>query len=262
MTIPIYQVDAFTNQLFCGNPAAICILMEWLDDNLLAKIAQENNLAETAYIIQNDDYFDIRWFMPHAEINLCGHATLASAHVIFNELNYPKNEILFQSKSGILKATKSENNTITLDFPAWETQPTPITKLIQDVFGAVTIVNTEKARDLIIELATEEEVKNCNPDSVLMREITDYVCLIITAKGTNSDFVSRVFDGKANPIEDPVTGSAHSSLVPYWSKRLKKNDLHALQLSKRQGEIFCKHQNNRVFMKGNSVLYLKGEIYL
>lgn len=259
MKIPIYQIDAFTKTLFGGNPAAICHLPYWLDDQTLQNIAIENNLAETGYFVKKGDIYEIRWFMPHAEIDLCGHATLASAFVIFNYIDSAINEVTFSSKSGILKAKKEENGSITLDFPS--RPPAPV-KIPDEVFNALKSkpIATFAARDIIIELCSEEDVLNEIPDLSLLKKLP-YLCIILTSKGRNADFVSRVFD--ANGIiqpEDPVTGSAHASLVPFWAERLNKTTLKAQQLSARKGELDCKIDGDRVFLSGYSVPYLTGEI--
>ncbi|WP_025663796.1 PhzF family phenazine biosynthesis protein [Aquimarina megaterium] len=259
MKISMYQIDAFTKTLFGGNPAAICHLPHWLEDQTLQNIAVENNLAETGFFVKKDNIYEIRWFMPHAEIDLCGHATLASAYVIFNYLDTSINEITFSSKSGILKAKKETNGTITLDFPSRPPEPVEIPSEIYQALNAKPIA-TFAARDLVITLSSEEEVLNENPKLDLLKDLP-YLCIVITAEGKHADFVSRVFD--ANGIiqpEDPVTGSAHASLVPFWAKKLGKNNLKAQQLSARRGELDCKLDGNRVFLSGHSVPYLIGEI--
>lgn len=259
MTIKMYQIDAFTKKVFGGNPAAICELPFWLDDELLQNIAIENNLAETGYFVKKDDHYEIRWFMPHAEIDLCGHATLAAAYVIFNDIDPSLNEVTFSSKSGMLKAIKEKDGAITLDFPS---RPPKKVEIPEEIFKALKATPLEAfaARDLIITLNAEEDVIHEVPNIEILKPLP-YLCIIITAKGKNADFVSRVFD--ANGIiqpEDPVTGSAHASLVPFWANRLNKTQLKALQLSKRGGELDCKLEGNRVFLTGHAVPYLKGEI--
>ncbi|WP_271767748.1 PhzF family phenazine biosynthesis protein [Aquimarina algiphila] len=259
MKIPIYQVDAFTKTLFGGNPAAICHLPYWLDDKTLLNIAIENNLAETGYFVKKDDIYEIRWFMPYEEIDLCGHATLASAYIIFNYLDTSIDEVTFSSKSGILKAKKEDNGSITLDFPSRMPAPIEIPKEVYDAFKVKPIA-TYAARDLIITLSSEKEILNASPNLEALKELP-YLCTIITAKGKNVDFVSRVFDAnpEAHP-EDPVTGSAHASLVPFWAEKLNKKHLYAEQLSARRGQLECRIEGDRVFLSGYSVLYLVGEI--
>ncbi|WP_378174502.1 PhzF family phenazine biosynthesis protein [Aquimarina sp. SS2-1] len=259
MKIPMYQIDAFTQKLFGGNPAAICHLPHWLDDETLLNIAIENNLAETGYFVRKDDIYEIRWFMPYAEIDLCGHATLASAFVIFNYIDTSINEVTFTCKSGILKAKKEKNGSITLDFPSRPPHSVDIPKEVYDAFNAKPI-SAFAGRDLIITVASEEEILKEEPKLALLKGLP-YLCTIITSKGTTSDFVSRVFDANPDiPLEDPVTGSAHAALVPFWAKKLKKTELKARQLSKRGGEIDCRLEGDRVFLSGYAVPYLIGEI--
>ena len=281
MKLNIFQIDAFTDKLFGGNPAAVIPLEKWIDDVLMQRIALENNLSETVFFVpsqQADVDFEIRWFTPELEINLCGHATLASAYVLYHFLNYSKEEIHFSSRSGILKV-KREGDLICMDFPSWKPE-----KLhgypfeIPAMLGNVEIVGVYKHRDVLVELTNEESVKNCVPDFKLMKKHIDK--MIITAKGSprpealgsdvssdrantnHIDFVSRFFAPGAGIDEDPVTGSAHSQLIPFWSERLCKTEMHALQLSKRGGEIWCEHRGDRVIMKGKAAFYMKGEIEL
>lgn len=259
MKIPIYQIDAFTDTLFGGNPAAICHLPHWLDDETLLNIAKENNLAETGYFVKKDGIYEIRWFMPYAEIDLCGHATLASAYVIFNYIDSSIREVSFSSKSGILKAKKEDNGSITLDFPSRPPRPIEIPKEIFQALQAKPM-GAYASRDLIITLSSEEEIIAEEPKLELLKNLP-FLCIIITAKGKNADFVSRVFDANADILpEDPVTGSAHSSLVPFWAKILNKTTLKAFQLSKRGGKLDCKLDGDHVFLSGYAIPYLIGEI--
>ena len=264
MKLTLYQIDAFTDKLFGGNPAAVIPLEKWLDEELMQKIALENNLSETVFFIPLENGsevdFEIRWFTPSVEIDLCGHATLASAYVLFNILNFNKEEICFKSKSGILKVTQDDNITW-LDFPSWK--PEKIAEVPADVFKALRdpdIKGIYKNRDLLIELSNEKAVLNCSPDFALMYE-TGYK-IIITAKGTDADFVSRFFAPVAGVNEDPVTGSAHSQLIPYWSQKLNKQKMFALQLSQRGGKLWCEQDGDRVKIGGNCVYFMKGEIDL
>lgn len=270
MKLPLYQIDAFTDKLFGGNPAAVIPLEQWLDDVLMQKIALENNLSETVFFVPSLDKsadFEIKWFTPEVEINLCGHATLASAYVLFNMLNFDKPEIRFSSKSGILKVTRQEN-LICMDFPSWKPERLDeYTAELLLILGGIEIVGVYHHRDLLVELNNEEAVKNCKPDFTLMKKHFDK--MIITAPGTSKrsdvtsehvDFVSRFFAPGAGIDEDPVTGSAHSQLIPFWSEKLNKSHMHALQLSKRGGEIWCEQKGDRVLMKGAAVFYMKGEI--
>lgn len=263
MKLDIYQIDAFAAKHFTGNPAAVISLAEWLDTQLMQKIALENNLSETVFIVKvekNDCDFDIRWFTPEVEINLCGHATLAAAYVLFNILNFEKSEIRFSSLSGILKVSR-EKDLICLDFPSWKPERLDIyPDELSAILGGAEIVGVYKHRDLLVELMNEDAVKKCEPDFSLMKKHIDK--MIITAPGKDADFVSRFFAPGAGVNEDPVTGSAHSQLIPFWAEKLVKNDLYALQLSKRGGELWCEQKGNRVIMKGKGVFYMKGEITL
>lgn len=264
MKLSLYQVDAFTDKLFGGNPAAVVPLTEWLDTALMQQLALENNLSETVFFVPstNDatDY-DIRWFTPEVEINLCGHATLASAYVLFNILGFNKPQLKFNCKSGTLTVTKKDD-LFTMDFPSWK--PAPLSEYnpsLSQVLGDAVIKNVYQYRDLLAELENEEAVKNCDPDFTLMKKHFDKI--IITAKGNTVDFVSRFFAPAAGVNEDPVTGSAHSQLIPYWSEKLDKKKMHALQLSQRGGELWVEQLNEeRVTISGKCVFYMKGEINL
>src|SRR5438552_2328195 len=263
MKLTLYQIDAFTDKLFGGNPAAVIPLEKWIDDELMQKLALENNLSETVFFIPSGGGgadFEIRWFTPAVEINLCGHATLASAFVLFHILNFNKDEIRFSSKSGILKV-KQTGNKIWLDFPSWKPERfNDYPDEIAQTLGNVEIVGVYKNRDLLIELMNEEAVQKCMPDFSLM--LKSGYKIIITAPGKNADFVSRFFAPVAGINEDPVTGSAHSQLIPFWSEKLNKQKLFALQLSDRGGKIWCEQNGDRVNMGGTCVYYMKGEIEL
>jgi PhzF family phenazine biosynthesis protein len=262
MKLLLYQIDAFTSKPFSGNPAAVIPLQKWLDTELMQKIALENNLSETVFFVPalstSADY-EIRWFTPKVEINLCGHATLASAYVLFTILNFSKHEIKFASKSGILKVTKKDD-LIAMEFPSWKPERLDIYPSdLPNILGDVEIVGVYQHRDILVELVNEEAVKNCNPDFSLMKKSIDK--MIITAPGKEVDFVSRFFAPGAGVDEDPVTGSAHSQLIPFWCEKLNKKKMHVLQLSKRGGEIWCEQLNaERVLMAGNCVFFMKGEI--
>ncbi|TBR19896.1 MAG: PhzF family phenazine biosynthesis protein [Chitinophagaceae bacterium] len=264
MNLSIYQVDAFADKLFSGNPAAVIPLEKWLDDKLLQQIAMENNLAETVYFIPstaNEYDFEIRWFTPTLEINLCGHATLASAYILYNFLVFQKAEIKFQSKSGLL-TVKKEGDLLQLDFPSWKPEPVlEEMKLLQQALGNVEIISVHKYRDLVIELKDKKTVQECLPDFTLLKKVKDFV--IITAPGTNGvDFVSRFFAPVAGIDEDPVTGSAHSQLIPFWAEKLNKTKMVAQQLSARGGTLFCELNGDRVNIGGQCKFYMKGEIEL
>jgi PhzF family phenazine biosynthesis protein len=258
MNIPIYQIDAFTTQLFRGNPAAICHLPYWLSDEVLQNIAIENNLAETGFFVEQDGKYEIRWFMPHAEIDLCGHATLASAYVIFNYLHNELQEVAFSSKSGMLYAKKESSGAITLDFPSRPPKEIAIPTQVFEAFKTKPL-SAHAARDLILVFPKEEDILKEEPNLEILKELP-YLCTVITSIGNEMDFVSRVFDPAADMPEDPVTGSAHTSLAPYWAVILNKKELKAAQLSKRRGEIICKVVDDRVFMTGFAVPYLVGNI--
>ena len=263
MQLVIYQVDAFAEELFKGNPAAVVPLEEWIDADLMQKIAMENNLAETAFFVkalEGSDYdFDIRWFTPGIEINLCGHATLASGHVLFDHLGLDKKEIRFSSKSGILKVIRKVGRRIDLDFPSWKPERVEYdTAALEKALSVKEIVGVYRNRDLVVELNVEESVRNCQPDFSLVRKLNEMV--IITAPGKEVDFVSRFFAPGAGIDEDPVTGSAHSQLIPFWSEKLNKKEMVALQLSPRGGKVWCTQKGDRVLMGGECVFYMKGMI--
>jgi PhzF family phenazine biosynthesis protein len=266
MTNTLYQIDAFTNKLFGGNPAAVIPLTEWLDDALMQQIAMENNLSETVFFVpavNTDADFDIRWFTPEVEINLCGHATLASAYVLFEILGFEKTTVIFSSKSGLLKVSKQIKNGLFLgvmDFPSWQPKPAATyPDELSKILGGAVVKGVYQHRDLLVELEDETAVIKCTPDFSLMRKYVDK--MIITATGSTVDFVSRFFAPGAGINEDPVTGSAHSQLIPFWSDRLQKKILNALQVSKRGGEIWCSQiSEERVTMAGNCVFYMKAAI--
>ena len=261
MKLLIYQIDAFTDKLFSGNPAAVIPLDAWIDDKLMQQIAEENNLAETVFFVPKSDGFHIRWFTPELEIDLCGHATLAAAFVLFEILGYQKNTITFYSQGGLLNVTR-DGAYIVLDFPSWK--PERLTDYPEELIKGLGItghLGVYKNRDYIIELETEKDVIAIRPDFNLLNKI-DVIGIIVTAPGINCDFVSRFFAPNCGVPEDPVTGSAHSQLIPFWSEKLNKHELHALQLSKRGGALWCEQKGDRVIMKGKGIFYMKGEISL
>lgn len=259
----LYQVDAFTDKLFSGNPAAVVPLDYWIDDELMQNIAMENNLSETAFIcpdLTEEVDFDIRWFTPNSEIDLCGHATLASAYVLFNIMDFHKEKITLSCKSCELKVWK-EDGVIWMDFPSWKPERfNDYPAELSEALGGAEIVGVYKHRDLLVELMDEQAVKKCNPDFALINK-TGYK-IIVTAAGKEADFVSRFFAPTVGVNEDPVTGSAHSQLIPFWSDKLGKETLVAHQLSQRGGKIICKQKGDRVIMGGNCVFYMRGEIEL
>lgn len=259
MKIPFYQIDAFTNKVFGGNPAAICPLESWLPDETMKAIAAENNLAETAFFVKKERDFELRWFTPEMEVDLCGHATLASGHVLFNHLDFKPNQINFHTKSGVLKVTQ-QNDLLTLNFPSRKPEVVETPQQLIDGLGKRP-VEVLKSRDYFAVFPSEQEVLSIQPDFGILEQL-DCLGIIITAAGQTSDFVSRFFAPGAGIPEDPVTGSAHCSLVPYWSEKLNKKDLHARQLSKRGGELFCQDLGDRVAIAGKAVTFATGTIYL
>jgi len=260
MKLTIYQVDAFTKEVFRGNPAAVCPLESWIDADLMQKIALENNLAETAFFVRKDDFYEIRWFTPTFEIDLCGHATVASAFVIFEILKAETDFIRFHShKSGELSVEK-KGECLTLDFPLRPVSPVEIPEGLAEALGK-TPKEVLKARDYFLVYENEQEILEINPNFSKLLEVGGHG-FIITAKGDSSDFVSRFFAPEVGVFEDPVTGSAHCNLIPFWAERLGKNELFAKQISARGGELFCELRGDRVKIGGNAVLYLKGEIYV
>lgn len=264
--LPFYQIDAFTDQVFKGNPAAVVPLQEWLHDDVLKAITVENNLSETAFFVQRGDKFELRWFTVLEEIDLCGHATLASAYVIFNHLGFTGDTIHFVTrKAGDLFVSRNDSE-LTLDFP--ERTPKPLTdyppELIASI-GGITPQEVLLARDYVVVLSDESAVRAVRPNYETMAKLNSSGNLMrvsVTAPGKDVDFVSRFFcPGDAMP-EDPVTGSAHCHLVPYWAKRLGKTELNAAQLSPRGGSLRCRLANGRVYMTGKAVTYLSGKIYV
>ncbi|HZK93909.1 MAG TPA: PhzF family phenazine biosynthesis protein [Prolixibacteraceae bacterium] len=261
MIIPIYQVDAFTDLLFSGNPAAVCPLDFWPSDDILQKIAAENNLAETAFFKKRDDLFEIRWFTPVTEVELCGHATLATAHVLFNHLKFKGNQLIFESVySGKLKVSKKEDY-LTLDFPIDHLEPAlPPDHLFQSL-GSKPHEIWKGKTDYLLYYPSQEDIEEIKPDFYLLNQI-DARGIIVTAPGYDCDFVSRFFAPKVGVNEDPVTGSAHTSLVPFWAHRLNQLEFEARQLSTRGGFLKCQLMGERVLISGNACTYMIGSITL
>lgn len=262
MEIKIFQIDAFTDRLFGGNPAAVCPLDYWLEDETLQNIAIENNLAETVFFVPlSNNHFHIRWFTPEIEMDLCGHATLAAAFVIFEHLGCDANQVLFDSQSGLLTVTKVDEY-LELDFPSRPPQKATLPKIIADGLN-IQPVEVWKARDYLLVYDSEEDIKRIIPNTEIINQINiDPGGIIVTALAAadDVDFVSRLFTPQASVFEDPVTGSAHCTLVPFWAARLHQTDFKALQISKRGGELLCRLQNDRVLIKGKAVTYLQGVI--
>lgn len=259
MQLPIYTVDAFTGKIFSGNPAAICPLQQWLPAEIMQQLATENNLSETAFFVKENDQYHIRWFTPEYEIDLCGHATLASAFVLFNYLDHKEDTIHFTCKSGLLEV-KKKADLIELNFPSRMPLPVKIPEKLFQGFNMSPVLAL-KSRDYFFVYDKEEDVKNIVPDFIILNQF-DCIGIIVTAKGNEVDFVSRFFVPNSVIGEDPVTGSSHCSLIPYWSRELGKEVLTAKQLSKRGGDLLCAFKGDRVTMAGNAVLYMKGEYFL
>jgi PhzF family phenazine biosynthesis protein len=258
MKLKIYQVDAFAEHVFEGNPAAVIPLGNWLPDEIMQKIAMENNLSETAFFVPEKEGFHIRWFTPAAEVDLCGHATLASAHVLFNHLNYTENEIRFDSRSGILKV-KKEQDLIILNFPASKLTEIEIPENLKNAFNHKPIKSLKGRDDFMLVFENEDQVSQLKPDfqQLLQAKTRGIIC---TSKSENYDFVSRFFAPAVGVNEDPVTGSAHTMLIPYWSGILGKSELNAKQVSARGGIVHCKDCGDRVEIGGKAVTFLVGEI--
>lgn len=260
MRLPIYEVNAFSSNIFGGNPAGVCPLQEWLPGELMQQVAMQNNLAETAFVVPENEDFHIRWFTPTVEVALCGHATLASAFVYFNFLGYTKPIVKFNSKSGWLTVSRQDNGTLMLDFPTDEFKEVPDPPAAIFAGLKVPACNVFKGRfDYLVELDSQKKVEDLEPDFRILSTISSRG-VIATAKGEESDFVSRCFFPQSGIDEDPVTGSAHCLLTTYWNGKTGKKDFNAIQLSKRKGYLHCVLKDGRVLLSGNAVLYLKGEI--
>ena len=260
MRIPIYIVDSFTNRLFAGNPAAVCPLKSWLDDALMQSIAAENNLSETAFYIPATEKYELRWFTPKVEVDLCGHATLASAHIIFNQDGAERDVVIFDTRSGPLTVRK-EGKLLAMDFPIRKITEVTHEPIIDSALGSAVLEVYRSKPNLLVILGSEEEVRQLQPDLSLVERL-DCNGIIVSAAGRGVDFVSRFFGPRVGLPEDPVTGSAHCTLVPYWARRLRKSDLHAYQLSARGGELFCELLGERVKIAGEAVTYSEGFIKL
>ncbi len=260
MIVPIYQVDAFTDRLFDGNPAAICPLESWLSDRQMQFLAAENNLSETAFFVPEEDEFRLRWFTPEVEVDLCGHATLASAAVLFRELGYDRPEVRFRTmKAGTLTVAK-QGEWFALDFPSRPPQPVEPPAALAQALGQPP-VRVLAARDYVAVYDDAATVRALAPDMAALAGL-DRFAVIATAPGDDCDFVSRFFAPAKGVPEDPVTGSAHCTLIPYWADRLGRTELSARQLSRRGGELRCTDRGERVTIAGQAVLYMKGELYL
>jgi PhzF family phenazine biosynthesis protein len=257
MTLQIFQVDAFTGRVFGGNPAAVVLLDRPLPDATLQAIAAENNLSETAFPLRAGDEWRLRWFTPRVEIDLCGHATLATAHVLFGEGIVSQDEIRFETASGPL-VVRRDGARLSMDFPARPPAPAPCSDALVAALGARPL-EVHSTRDTLAVFETEDDVAALRPDFARMEALETFA-VIATAPGRGADFVSRFFAPRAGIAEDPVTGSSHCTLIPYWSKRLGKPKLLAHQISARRGELFCEDRGDRVTIAGRAVEYLRGQI--
>jgi PhzF family phenazine biosynthesis protein len=258
-------IDVFTDALFGGNPAGVCLLDEWLPDDILQSVASENNLSETAFLVKRDGYYDLRWFTPELEVDLCGHATAASAFVLFEDAEKAAGEIKFKTMSGMLAVTR-EDDRLCLDFPSRPVSPCPMYPAFENAFG-VKPAGAYQAADFLVLLDSQEALLSVRPDFSQLKAVKqeagledDGFGIIITARGSDCDFVSRFFAPNAGIPEDPVTGRAHCSLIPFWKERLGKDKMVARQLSKRGGLLFCEDHGKRVKIGGRAVRYLRGEI--
>ena len=259
MKVPLYQIDAFASRVFGGNPAAVCPLEEWLDEAVLQAIAQENNLSETAFFVPTDQGYYLRWFTPVAEVDLCGHATLASAYVIFSIMDPALSRVSFSSRSGILTVSK-EGDLLAMDFPSQPPRPCDAPADLLAGLGKEPL-EVLRSEDFFVVFSSEGEVRELKPDMVKLNNLP-LRGVIVTAHGGDADFVSRFFAPKYGIPEDPVTGSAHCALTPYWAERLNRKTLKAYQVSKRGGELFCSDHGKRVMIAGRAVKYLEGTITL
>ena len=260
MKIPIYQVDAFASELFKGNPAAVCPLDEWLPDQVMQNIAMENNLSETAFFLEDSGSFQIRWFTPKAELDLAGHPTLASAHIIFNEFNLGGKEVIFKTKLGDTLNVILKDNLYLMDFPSRPPKPLQDIEAFHQALGKKP-KKVLAHRDAVVVYDDEDDIKSIYPDMEKLKKL-EYPAVVVTAVGDKADFVSRNFAPKLGIPEDPVTGSAHCELIPYWSKILNKKEMLAYQLSERGGKIHCIDNNDRVSIGGEAVTFFRGEIDL
>lgn len=256
-----FVVDAFTSEVFRGNPAGVCVVDTPISGKLMQKIAFENNLAETAFFTKREGYYDLRWFTPEVEMDLCGHATLASAFVILNYLEPGTTEVGFSTQSGFL-GVRREGGRYLMDFPRRKPVRCAITEGLSEALGA-RVIETHMSRDILVLLEDEEAVRSLKPDMAKLRRFKELFAFIVTASGSGGyDFVSRFFAPNAGIVEDPVTGSSHSTLIPFWSERLGKSEMTAAQLSVRGGVLYCRDMGERVEIGGEAVCYMVGNIIL
>jgi PhzF family phenazine biosynthesis protein len=261
MKLSFYQINAFTDSRFGGNPACVVPLESWLPDETLLNIAKENAVPETAFFIDRGDHLHLRWFTPNIEMDLCGHATLATAHCLKTLLNYTQEELHFETLSGPL-TVGMQQGMYHLDFPSRMPVATELPEILKNALNLLP-AEVYKARDYVLVYNTEKEVKSIQIDRHIFDQINlDPGGMIVTSLGENTDFVSRFFTPQAAFLEDPVTGSAHCSLIPFWAKRLQKNELHAFQISERHGEIFCQNKKDRVIISGKAKTYAVGTLWV
>ena len=261
MKLPIYQVDAFSETIFSGNPAAVCPLDSWPDDTALQNIALENNLSETAFLVSKENHYEIRWFTPVAEVELCGHATLASAHVLFNHLGYSEEKIIFQSKHRGKLTVAKKKALLELDFPADQLEPALPPEGLIAAIGKKPLEIWKGKNDYLLYYGSQEDIEELKPDFTALKAVHARG-IITTAAGYEYDFVSRFFAPNVGVNEDPVTGSAHTSLTPFWAHRLNQLSFDAAQLSKRGGILHCQLSGDRVLISGKAITYLIGEIFI
>ena len=261
MKLPLYQIDAFSDKIFGGNPACVVPLKKWLKDEILLKIAQENAVAETAFFVRKGKNFHLRWFTPDIEMDLCGHATLATAYCIISELKLRDNKVIFETLSGKL-SVEYKNSQYILELPSRDPELAELPEIIKKSLN-IQPIEILKSRDYVLVYKSQKDIENIKIDRQIFDEINiNPGGVIVTSIGENCDFVSRFFTPQATILEDPVTGSAHCSLTPYWAKKLKKNTLVAQQLSKRKGELLSELKEDRVEISGKAITYLKGDIFL
>ena len=254
-----YVVDAFTDRVFSGNPAAVCVMDKWLDDELMMKITVENNLSETAFTVKEGDKYHLRWFTPGGEIDLCGHATLGTAYVVTTFTEPGLQEVEFSTMSGVLRV-KKVGELFELDFPAYELKPVPVTDAMEDALG-VRPLETYMGRDLLCVLENEEQVRALQPDMAKLLQL-DGLLVHVTARGAKADCVSRSFAPKLNVPEDPVCGSGHCHIVPYWRDKLGVGSVEAYQASRRGGTLYCRREGDRIVMAGKAALFSEAEIHI
>ncbi len=259
MKLPIYQIDAFAEKTFQGNPAAVCPLKEWLPDEVMQSIAEENNLSETVFFLSTEKGFHLRWFTPVTEVDLCGHATLAAAYVLFDCLGYPHETIMFESRSGLLNVTKKEE-WLVMELPISSPVPCDTPQEIETAF-TIKPIECLRADDYIVVFKSEADVLAAKPDPEYLKKLS-LRGVIITSKSNQYDFVARFFAPKYGIIEDPVTGSAYTQLAPYWLSKLGKSKFRVKQISKRGGELRCEVINQSIHIYGKAIKYLQGEIEL